>query len=123
MSIQGGSPLGWLRSQKAETVIKHLIRDYIPDRGVPSVVHSDNGPAYIAHIFQVTMAAFDVRTTTTTVYNPKSYTVEQFHRTMKRKLTALIHELDNEWDKALPATLCGRENLLSIERLDSLRSL
>ena len=52
-----------VKNQKAETVIKHLVRDYFPDRGVPSVVHSDNGPAYIAHVFQVAMAAFDVRTT------------------------------------------------------------
>ena len=51
------------------------------------------------------MAAFDVRTTTTPVYNPKSNTVERFHRTIKRKLTALIHEFDDEWDEALPATL------------------
>ena len=51
------------------------------------------------------MAAFDVRTTTTPVYNPKSNTVERFHRSMKRKLTALIHEFDDEWDEALPATL------------------
>ena len=41
-------------------MIKHLVRDYFPDRGVPSVVHSDNDPAYIAHVFQVTMVAFDV---------------------------------------------------------------
>ena len=94
-----------VKNQKAETVIEHLIRDYFPDHGVPSVVHSDNGPAYIAHVFQVAMAAFDVRTTTTPVYNPKSNTVERFHRTMKRKLTALIHEFDDEWDEALPATL------------------
>ena len=94
-----------VKNQKAETVIKHLVRDYFPDHGVPSVVHSDNGPAYIAHVFQVAMAAFDVRTTTTPVYNPKSNTVERFHRTMKRKLTALIHEFDDEWDEALPATL------------------
>ena len=67
---------------------------------------SDNGPAYIAHVFKVAMAAFDVQTTTTTpVYNPKSNSVEWFHRTMKRKLTALIHEFDDEWDEALPATL------------------
>ena len=51
------------------------------------------------------MAAFDVRTTTTPVYNPKSNTVERFHRSLKRKLTALIPEFDNEWDEALPATL------------------
>ena len=94
-----------VKNQKAETVIKHLIRDYIPERGVPSVVHSDNGPAYIAHVFKVAMAAFDVRTTTTPVYNPKSNSVERFHRTMKRRLTALIHEFDDEWDEALPATL------------------
>ena len=86
-------------------MIKHLVRDHFPDRGVPSVVHSDNGPAFIAHVFQVAMAAFDVRTTTTPVYNPKSNTVERFHRSLKRKLTELMHEFDDEWDKALPATL------------------
>ena len=98
--------IAWpVKNQKAETVIKFLVSDYFPDRGVPSVVHSDNGPAFIAHVFQVAMAAFDVRTTTTPVYNPKSNTVERFHRSMKRKLTALIHEFDDEWDEALPATL------------------
>ena len=51
------------------------------------------------------MVAFDVRTTTTCVYNPKSNTVEWFHRTMKRKLTALVHECYDEWDGAHPATL------------------
>ena len=51
------------------------------------------------------MTAFDVRNTTTPVCNPKSNTVERFHRSMKRKLTALIREFDDEWDEALPATL------------------
>ena len=72
---------------------------------MPSVIHSHIGPAYIAHVFQVAMAAFDIWTTTTPVYNPKSNTFEQFHQTLKRKLTALIHEFDDEWDEALPATL------------------
>ena len=94
-----------VKNQKAETVIKFLVRDYFPYRRVPSVVHSNNGPAFIAHVFQVAMSAFDVRTTTTPVYNPKSNTVERFHRSMKRELTALIHEFDDEWDEALPATL------------------
>ena len=51
------------------------------------------------------MTHFDIRFTTTPVYNPKSNTVEWYHRTPKRKLTALIHEFDDEWDEALPATL------------------
>ena len=34
-----------VKNQKAETVIKHVICDFFPDRGMPSVVHSDNGPA------------------------------------------------------------------------------
>ena len=46
-----------------------------------------------------------VRTTITPVYNAKSNTVERFHPTMKRKLTTLIHEFDDQWDEALPATL------------------
>ena len=32
-----------VKNQKGETVIKHLVRDYFPKRGVPSIVHSDNG--------------------------------------------------------------------------------
>ena len=40
-----------VKNQKAETVIKFLIRDYFPDRGVPSVVHSDNGPAFFSLCF------------------------------------------------------------------------
>ena len=32
-----------VKNQKAEAVIKFLVRDYFPDRGVPSVVHSDDG--------------------------------------------------------------------------------
>ena len=96
----------WLvKNQKDQTVIKHLIRDYFPDRGMPSGVHTDNGPTYIAHVSQTTMAAFDVRTTTTPVHTPKGNTVERFHRKMKRKLTALIHEFEDEWDEALAATL------------------
>ena len=94
-----------VKNQKAETVVKHLIRDYFPDRGIPLVVHSDNGPAFISEIFKNAMKHFDVRTTTTPVYNPKSNSVERFHRTLKRKFTALIHEYDQEWDDALPATL------------------
>ena len=58
------------------------------------------------------MAHFDIRTTMTPVYNPKSNTIERYHRTMKRKLTALIHELDDEWDEALPATLLAMKTSL-----------
>ena len=43
-----GFMLGPVKNQTADTVIKILIRDYIPLRGVPAVVHSDNGPAFIA---------------------------------------------------------------------------
>ena len=42
-----------VKNQKAETVIKHLVRDYFPDCRVPSIVHSDNGLAFIALVFQV----------------------------------------------------------------------
>ena len=94
-----------VKNQTAEVVIKHLCQDYIPTRGVPAVVHSDNGPAFIARAFQSAMSHFDIRATTTPVYNPKSNSVERYHRTLNRKLKALIHEFGDEWDEALPATL------------------
>ena len=59
----------WFTAWPVKNQKGDLIRDYFLDQGVPSVVHSDNGPAYIAHVFQVAMAAFDVRTTTTPIYN------------------------------------------------------
>ena len=99
-----------VKNQKAETVIKHLLRDYFPNRSVPYVVHSDNRPAFIAHAFQIAMAAFDVGTTTTPVYNPKSNTVERFHRSMKRKLTALIHELRWRVGRSSPCHPFGHED-------------
>ena len=98
-----------VKNQTTDTVIKILIKDYIPLRGVPTVVHSDNGPAFIAQVFKTAMTHFDIHTTTTPVYNPKSNTDEQYHRTLKRKMTALIHEFDDEWDEALPATLLARK--------------
>ena len=36
--------------------------------------------------------------------------VEQFHRTMKRRNTASIHEFNDEWDEALPANLSCYED-------------
>ena len=89
----------------AATVIRHLVRDYIPYKGVPAVVHSDNGPAFIAAAFQQAMREFDICKTYAPVYNPKSNTVERFHRTLKRKLVAIMHEFDQSWDEALPAIL------------------
>ena len=94
-----------IKKADAATVIKHLIRDYIPQKGVPAVVHSDNGPAFIAEVFRNAMSEFDISKTYTPTYNPKSNTVERFHRTLKRKLVALMHEFDNNWDEALPAIL------------------
>lgn len=94
-----------VKRQTAETVIKHLVNDYIPNRGIPAVVHSDNGPAFVAKIFQEALNEFDIRGTTTPVYNPKSNMVERYHRTMKRRLTAIMHEFNNDWDEALPAVV------------------
>ena len=101
-----------VKNQTTDTVIKILIKDYIPLRGVPAVVHCDNGPAFIAQVFKTAMTLFDIRTTMTPVYNPKSNAVERYHRTLKRKLTALIHEFDDEWDEALPATLLAMRTIV-----------
>ena len=94
-----------IKKANATTVIKHLIRDYIPYRGIPSIVHSDNGMAFVAEIFKEALNEFSICKTFSPAYNPKSNTVERFHRTLKRKLTALMHEFDQSWDEALPAIL------------------
>ena len=93
------------KDQKADTVIKFLIERIIPDRGVPLVVHSDNGPAFASHVFKEAMRKFDITTTTTPIYNPKSNTVERYHRTLNRRVKSLIHEFNTSWDDALPQIL------------------
>ena len=94
-----------VKDQTAKTVIKHLTRDYIPRHGVPATVHSDNGPAFIAKVFKAAMQRFDIRATTTPIYNACSNTVERYHRTLNTRLKALIHEMNEEWDELLPAVL------------------
>ena len=94
-----------VKDQTAKTVIKHLTKDYIPRHGVPAAVHSDNGPAFIASIFQSVLRKFDIKATTTPVYNACSNTVERYHRTLNSRLRSLIHELNDDWDTLLPAVL------------------
>ena len=94
-----------VKDQTANTVIKHLVKDYIPHHGVPATVHSDNGPAFISQVFREAMRKFDVRATTTPTYNACSNTVERYHRTLNSRLKALIHDMNEEWDELLPAVL------------------
>ena len=94
-----------VNNQTADTTIKHLLNEDIPHHGFPATVHSDNCPAFISKIFTEAMKRFDVRATTTPVYNACSNMVERYHRTTNRRLKALIHEMNREWDELLPSVL------------------
>ena len=93
------------KDQTSKTVIEHLVRHYIPERGCPGVVHSDNGPAFISSVFLEAMRKFDIQVTHSPPYNPKSNPVERHHRTMKDRLKALLHEHGDDWDEHLPNVL------------------
>ena len=92
-------------NQKSDTAINLLVNRYIPDRGFPNTCHSDAGPAFNAKLWSEALRRLGIRETKIPKYNPKSNSVERYHRTLTYRTKALIHELGGDWEDHLPAVL------------------
>ena len=87
------------------TVIKHLVNDIFSRFGLPTKLHSDNGTNFTSHLLQDVCAALSIKKTQTPPYNPKSNSVERFHRDLVKALTALTGEQPATWPDYLPLVL------------------
>jgi transposase InsO family protein len=68
---------GWIKAypphtEKAQEVVKTLLREIIPRYGLPFSIRSDNGPAFVAEIVQGLAKILKIKWKLHTVHRPQS---------------------------------------------------
>jgi transposase InsO family protein len=103
---QGGSRLNPPHTEKAQEVVKALLREIIPRYGLPLSIGSENGPAFMAEIVQGLAKILKIKWKLHTVYRPQSSgKVEHMNRTLKITLAKLCQETQSPWIDMLPLAL------------------
>ena len=86
---------GWVeifppRTEKASEVARCLLREIVPRFGFPTSFGSDNGPAFVADLVQVSKT-LSIKWKLHTAYRPQSFgMVELTNRTLKETLSKWI---------------------------------
>ena len=92
------------RDQKAQTVAKVLIQEWITKFGVPERLHSDCGRSFENQLIQAICSFYDIKKTKTTAFHPEGNSqCERFNRTMHDLLRTLPPEQKKCWPKFLPS--------------------
>ena len=91
---------------------KKIIEDIFPRFGVPEVIGSDNGPAFIAQVSQGIAKVLGTKWKLHCSYRPQSSgQVERMNRTLKEAMTKLSLETGvTDWTVLLPFALFRARN-------------
>lgn len=121
---------GWVeafptKKETANVVAKKILEEIFPRFGVPKVIGSDNGPAFVAQVSQGLARQLGINWKLHCAYRPQSSgQVERMNRTLKETLTKLALETGgSDWVALLPFTLFrvrnspGRSKLTPFEIL------
>ena len=121
---------GWVeayptKTETAKIVAKKILEEILPRFGIPKVIGSDNGPAFVAQVSQGLATQLGVNWKLHCAYHPQSSgQVERINRTLKETLTKLAIETGGkDWVALLPFALFrvrntpGRFGLLPFEIL------
>jgi transposase InsO family protein len=103
---------GWveafpIRTETANVVAKKILEEIFPRFGIPTVIGSDNGPAFFAQVSQGLATHLGINRILHCAYRPQSSgQVERMNRTLKETLTKLALEtIGKEWTALLPFAL------------------
>ncbi|XP_058381354.1 LOW QUALITY PROTEIN: uncharacterized protein LOC131394103, partial [Diceros bicornis minor] len=103
---------GWVeafptRKETASVVAKKILEEILPRFGIPKVIGSDNGPAFVAQVSQGLASQLGINWKLHCAYRPQSSgQVERMNRTIKETLTKLSIETgDSDWTALLPFAL------------------
>nr|UUG66872.1 MAG: pol protein [Gammaretrovirus sp.] len=108
---------GWVeafptRKETASVVAKKILEEILPRFGIPKVIGSDNGPAFVAQVSQGLASQLGINWKLHCAYRPQSSgQVERMNRTIKETLTKLSIETgDSDWTALLPFALFRARN-------------
>jgi transposase InsO family protein len=87
-------------------VVRCLLKEIIPQFGVPVSTKADNGPAFVTEVVQLMAKGLGITWKLYTAYHPQSSgKVEHMNRTLKLQLGKLCQEIHLQWDQLLPTSL------------------
>ena len=89
---------GWVKAyptkkETAQVVVKKLLEEICPRFGLPKVLGSDNGPAFVSQVSQLVATSLGIDWKLHCAYRPQSSgQVERMNKTIKETLTKLTLE-------------------------------
>ncbi|XP_076994120.1 LOW QUALITY PROTEIN: uncharacterized protein LOC143664385 [Tamandua tetradactyla] len=110
---------GWVeayptKKQTAQVIIKKIREEIFPRFGLPKVIGSDNGPAFVAQVSQGVARILGINWKLHCVYRPQSsgqVKKKKMNRTIKETLTKLAIETGlKNWTMLLPYALFRARN-------------
>ena len=92
------------KRELANVVAKKILEEIFPRFGIPKVIGSDNGPAFVAQVCQGLATQLGIDWKLHCPYRPQSSgEVERMNRTLKETLTKLALETGGkDWTVLLP---------------------
>lgn len=86
-----------LKRATTDTIIKRIIRDYIPTMGLFKKILTDNGTQFTSHKWDQVMSGLNIKSIHTTTYHPESNPVERVNREIGRLLRTYCHRQHTNW--------------------------
>jgi transposase InsO family protein len=93
-------------TEKAQEVVRCLLKEIIPWFGISMSVGLDNGPSFVAEVVQLMAKGLGITWKLHAAYHSQSSgKVECMNRTLKSQLGKLCQETHLQWDQLLPIAL------------------
>ena len=92
-------------AQTAEIIAQTLEREVFSRFGVPQQIHSDNGTYFNSQVLDEVCQILDIKKSNSPPYNPKSNSVERFHKDLNRLLNTATADTGQDWEEVLPTCL------------------
>jgi transposase InsO family protein len=94
--------------ERAETVARALVEDFICKMGIPTQIHSDQGRQFESAVFQEVCRLLGIQKTRTTPLHPQSDgQTERVNRTLLNLLAKMAADNPAAWDDRLPYAMAA----------------